>query len=375
MRKIKPVSIIKTFLRFLSRLLSLRQKSVIDFQKNCKKERILIISLTHLGDIVLLFPFLYNLRRSYPYAQIDILVKKQVKEVLVYCPHINNIITYNAKWVVSNNKKGEGFIKTLNIIRQLRKNRYNLSFVTHYHIFNNLISWLSGIAFRVGYNDESDDFLNIHFKKEKRIQHAFNLPLNLLRYLGLKIESDELKIYLGPEDIAFAEELCKKLALPNPPYLIGIHPGAGNREKIWSPVKYAEVIRYLIDKYKAHILLFAGKQEAGIAEKITFFLSDYRYGITDLTGKTTLLQMASLMTKCKVILSNDSGPMHIASSLGRPMVALFTAVPEFQSEIWGPLSKDSRVVSVRDNSVGGSLEDIKAEDVIKALDWAISIRR
>jgi len=362
---LKPISIIKSFLKVISRILLRDQRSIGGFNQYCKADNILVISLTHLGDMVLLSPFLYNLRRNFPNARIDILIKKQVDEILEYCPYINNRIIYNAKWVTS--RKGSGLFKTWDLIRQLKKTRYDLTFVTHPHIFSNMIPWLAGIPFRAGYSDRGDGFLNMRFEKEKKIQHSRNYPLDLLRYLNLKVESEELKLHLGQADIAFAEEFRKSPSLSGASFLIGVHPGAGKRTKIWRVERYAEVIQYLRNKYNAHILLFAGKQEADITEKIQLLLKNDRHKISDFTGKLTILQMAALMGLCKIILTNDSGPMHIASALGKPIVALFIAAADNGIEAWGPLSKNSKVVSMANGKICRP-EDIKAEDVIKALD-------
>lgn len=362
----KLISIIKILLRFTSRLL-LREKSAEDFKKSCKADKILIISLTHLGDIVLLSPFLYNLRRNFPHTQIDILLKEQVNEIIEDCPYINNRIIYNAKWVIAKNRKGDGLVKTLKLIRRLRKSRYGSSFVTHPHIFSNIIPWLARVPFRAGYNDEVDGFLNIHMEKGKCIQHAHNYHLDLLRYLGLEVESKAIEIFLSAKDMTFADEFYRNLSLPAISFFVGIHPGAGIRDKIWLPERFAEVIQYLINRYNAYILLFAGKQEVDITEKIKINLTGYEHRISDFTGKTTLQQMASLMMLCKVILANDSGPMHIASALNKPTVALFAGMPEYRLK-WVPVSEGSLVVSK-----GSRLEDIKVEDVIEALDKILLI--
>src|SRR4030042_2824251 len=253
-------SVIKNIFLFVSRVF-VSPKNIGRFRKNSQTDKILVVSLTHLGDIVLLSPFLGNLRLNYPKARIDILLKEQVSEILKYSPHVDNRIIYNAKWVT--NKTGDGVLKTLRMIRRLRHARYDLCFVTHSHVFSNMMVWLAGIPERIGYGD-GGGFLNIPVKKVQGIQHARDVTLNLLRYLDLKIESVDTRIFLGPEDVTFAERLRKELSISESAsqLLVGIHPGAGRRERIWLPERYAEVIKYLIDRHKARILLFAGKQEA-----------------------------------------------------------------------------------------------------------------
>ncbi len=366
----KPVFFIKRILAVTSGILLQNKPSIEDLNQHGKAGNILVISLTHLGDMVLLSPFLYNLRRNFPDARVDILIKKQVDEIFEYCPYINNRIIYNAKWVTSK-KSGAGLIKTLMLICRLKKNHYDLTFVTHPHIFSNMIACLAGIPFRVGYSDAGDGFLNMRFEKVKRIQHARNYPLDLLRYLALKVESEELNLCLGQAEIAFAEEVRKSLSLSGASFLIGVHPGSGKRTKIWLVEGYAEVMQYLINKHNAHILLFAGKQEADITEKIQLLLKNYQHKISDFTGKLTILQMAALMGLCKVILTNDSGPMHVAAASGKPVVALFIASAGNNIETWGPLSNESKVVSGANGKICRP-EDIKAEDVIKAVDDVIS---
>ncbi len=372
--KFNPISIIKNILRLYSRIFIVHQKGLKDL-RSLKINRILIVSLTHLGDMVLLSPFLRNLRMNFPQTQIDILLKEQVSDLLQYCPHINKRIIYNAKWTVS--KEGGGFLKTFMLIRQLKKNRYDLAFVTHPHIFNNIITWLARIPFRIGYRDQKDNFLNISFYEEDKIQHAYNYPLDLLRYLDLKIESDHQEIHLGSQETAFAEEFCKNLFLHPASLVIGVHPGAGTRERIWLIERYAHVIKYLINKYNAHIFLFGGKQEIDITQKIKTLLKD-QDKISDFSGKTNIGQLCALINRCAIFLANDAGPMHIASALGKPIVALFTATavtPKYGPEIWGPLSKGSKVVFRTDDKTGRlkDMKDIEVEDVIRALDEVIRL--
>jgi lipopolysaccharide heptosyltransferase II len=365
--KFKAIIIIKTALRYASRVFLREQKNAEFFKQDRKANRILVISLTHLGDMVLLSPFLGNLRINFPDAKIDILLKEQVSEILEYCPHIDNRIIYNARWVTS--KKGDGFLKTFDTICRLKKNRYDLCFVTHPHIFSNMIAWLAKIPLRIGYSDKGDRFLNIYIERPREIQHARDVTLNLLKQLGLKIESNSLEIYLGKQDIAYAEDFFKDLS--DISLIIGIHPGAGNRERIWLPERYAQVIKYLIQKYKAHILIFAAKQETDIVEAIMRFIADYQNRVYSLAGKTSVRQMASFMQRCDVLLANDAGPLHIASALGKPTVALFARTPDYWPKIWGPLAENSIVISGQGKGLARP-EDIKAEDVIKALDELIS---
>ncbi len=160
--------------------------------------------------------------------------------------------------------------------------------------------------------------------------------------------------------------------------MIAIHPGASDPAKRWPENRFAELMDNLVERYKAKIIMIGASGMTDIVGKIT---SSTKGKAIDLTGKTTIGQLTALLMRCDLLVSNDSGPVHIAAGVGTPVVSIFTRnQPGINPERWKPLGKQARTVSVLPSQNSGIsfkkartpdikyLELIPTEAVLEAVD-------
>ena len=290
-----------------------------------KIRKILIIKPAAIGDVLLCTPVAENLRHNFPDAKIVFLTQKFCKEVLTGNPFIDRILTYDLK--LDNGRC---------IIRNIRKQKYDLIIDLFGNPRTAIITFRSGARYKVGYRFNWRS-IAYNIKVTPRGGEVHNVEFNLdsLRALGLEIITDKPKFYLNPIHHEFAENFFKLNGLDKS-NVIGINPSGTWPTKVWYSEKFIGLIKRLNSKYK--LLLFWGlPNELKEAEKIKSAAGENIY----LIPETDLKYMAALQMKCKVFLTNDTGPMHIAWINGVNTAAIFGPTnPKLQ----GPLSVNSVVI-------------------------------
>jgi len=303
-------------------------------------KNILIVRTDRIGDVVLTTPSITALRQHYPNAKISILVTPLTRELVEGNSCLDEVIIDDRK----GEHKGYGFFK---LIRLIRRKRFDAAIIYHTKRRTNLACFLAGIPIRIGYKNKKFGFLLSHpivDTRRKGEKHEAQYCLDVLK--ELEIESTDLNIYLpvSEESVVWAERFCKDYQIEKGDQLIAIHSGASDPSKQWSENHFAELIDSLIDHYSAKIVMIGSSKVSNGAKKIMSLTSGK---IIDVTGKTTVGQLAALITRCNLLVSNDSGPVHVAAGVGTPVISIFTRnQPGINPERWKPLSEQSRVVSV-----------------------------
>ena len=310
-------------------------------------KKLLVISLTHLGDSILLLSFLESMKNEWPFAAIDIVVKEGVQEIFVHAKGVETVICYDAPWVTGRKVGIDVLRKICALVWKLRKSPYDGVFVTNYHLYSNLLAWLSGCPIRIGYAIEGDLFLNVIVPHSFYDTHAMHRPVNMLRWIRKSdIKVPELRIDISTAADEWAEKMFQER---NINCAIGIHPGSGGRQKVWPAEKFAFVVNEVLKKIpRITIILFGNRLEEQAASIITSSVSEYwKSRLINLCNITSIQQMAAVMKRCHLVLVNDSGPMHIAVAVRVRGIALFG--PSNQ-KIWAPLSWNWITLIPRDGS-------------------------
>lgn len=318
--------------------------------KDCKK--VLVRGVNWVGDAVMTLPALGALRKALPEARISLLVKPWVSPLFEQNPHVDETIVYGNEY--------QGTTGKIKMSLLLRKKGFCSAILFQNAFDAALISFLAGIKERVGYNRDARGFLlttavavphNLH-----ELHHIFYY-LNLLKQLGIKTEFSSPYIYISLDERLSAREFLKDMKRP----ILGINPGAAyGSAKRWFPERFSEIANWFLKDTRGSIVIFGGKGEVDIAQEIEKFiciqesnplplqLSDSSPpplakglaatsfeserggfnkvgygGILNLAGKTSLRELVSLTSECDVVVTNDSGPLHIAYAVGTPLVALF----------------------------------------------------
>jgi len=282
------------------------------------------------GDTILTYPTLEALKRRFPDSTITILVPGHLADLWKTSPYVDEIIPF---------EKRKGFmsiVEDFRISRSLKQKGFDLGLILPRSFRSAFQLFLAGIPIRIGYADEGRSFLLTHRisrRKEVLRSHRVYYYHELLGFLEKMNDLVPLRLPLREEDRTWAEEVLKESGLLDGRPLIGINPGAAyGLAKCWHPDRFAELGRRLSRKWKATVLIFGRAEEREMANKI---LQQMGGAGVDFTGKTGLLQLAAFLEKCCLLVSNDTGTMHVAAAIGTPVVAIFGSTDPVTTGPWG----------------------------------------
>ncbi len=295
------------------------------FDKNMVK-RILVIKPSAIGDVLLSTPVIENLRHSFPDAQINFLTQSYCKEILIDNPFLSRVLTFDIA-------KGDS---SFCLIKNIHDQKYDLIIDLFGNPRTAIITLNSEARYKVGFTFSWRRIAyNIKVKARSSEVHNIEFNLDALRALNLEIITNTPRFYLNTIHYEFAEKFFNENGLNNT-QVIGINPSGTWETKVWYLEKFTELAKRLGSKYK--ILIFWGYgNEKDAAEKIQKEIGSNAVVIPELNLK----YMGALLKKCKAFVTNDTGPMHIAWTLGVNVAAIFGPT---NSHLQGPLSENSIVI-------------------------------
>ncbi len=321
-------------------------------------ERILAVRIDNrLGNLLLITPFLRRLRGCFPGTRIDLLVSRAFAEVLEGNPNIDRLIVADKA----------GFIRRpwrfVRFVRDMRGNHYNLCIdLSSSHTFSvtsGCAVRLSGSPLRLGFRrGESDRFLNIQVDPPVESMHEAAIHLSLLDGLGQGDNNLDLDYTVSEDELLAGQEVVTKLGLEGGP-IIAVFIGARG-EKAWGDDRFIEVAGELSKTFP--VLIMGGDNEAGRIEFIRGAIDsvcgsgmEKRIGIAPLMPIRTF---AALVSHCSLFISGDCGPMHLASALGIPVLAIFN-VDNYVK--YGPLGEGNRVLYEPEENIPSHVVKIARE--------------
>ena len=287
------------------------------FPKDFTPERILVIKLDHLGDVLLATPVFSNLRRAYPNAELHALTGTWSRVVLERHPDVNKVIEYNSP-AFCRTGQPTSLRETFKLYRELRRQKYDLMVdlrsdwrMVWFAFLRLTPKRFSRAALQVANKLGFAQFSGIH-------ETARNL--DVLRQADIPTPVRTAIFSVTAEDKEWASELLATYQMKRQRPLIAIHPGSPIVLKRWVPERFAELADWLIDQKRAQILYVGVEDEIPI---ITEIQARMREESINIAGKTTLIQLASILHTCNVFIGNDSGPMHLAAAVGTQTIGLY----------------------------------------------------
>lgn len=342
-------------------------------------KKILVIRTDRLGDVVLTTPALKALRESCPQSHIAIMVNPHTQELLEDNPYIDEVIVYDK------DKKDRGVIGFLKFVMALKKKRFDLAIVLHTKKRTELITFLADIPKRIGYGNRKFGFLltdRIPDTRHLGLKHEIDYCLDILRKLGLKIRDRKPYIAVKKESLKWVDDFLKTQSISGHDKIAGLHPGASCPSKRWLKERFVILANRLVEDYGFKILIIAhGKENVAIADELA---KNIRSPVINLAGRLTLSQLAAALKRCAIFISNDSGPVHIASAIGTPVISIFGRNQAGLSPLrWGPVGmRDKYLHKEVGCSVCGAhkceisfdcLKAITVEDVLKSVDDILKV--
>jgi lipopolysaccharide heptosyltransferase II len=309
--------------------------------------RILIVRVDLLGDVVLSTPAVRALRRAYPRAKIDMLTQAPFDGIVAGDPDLNRVLVWNPHvWRNPRNwLRPAPWRAALSMLGRMRLPRYDLAISVSGDI-GSIVTRLSGARRRVGYADEAySSFMTDPVPGARYLtrRHEVRYVLALAEAAGGVVapgdEVPRLSVapYLSVRMQATLAEARARLGATGP--LIALHAGARNGQaKRWPARHWATLARLLSDELGAVVALTGAPGEAPLAGDVERMAGR---PLLNLCGQTSLPELKALLAACDLVISGDSGPMHIACALGRPVIALHGPT---DPAISGPTTPDAIVL-------------------------------
>jgi len=210
------------------------------------------------------------------------------------------------------------------LARALRAERFDLSLDLQGLFRASIFGWLARARWRVGFRNRQElTFLlnNLPVIPDRRDVHAVDGYLGFARFLEAPVEPVEFGLPVPEQDREWADDFLRRHDVAGDEYVVALMPGARWETKRWPPDRFATVAELLAQRFDARFLITGGPDDRAAAQAIAALAGGAR--VVDATGQTSLRQLASLLLRCRLVISNDSGPMHIAAALGVPVVAIF----------------------------------------------------
>jgi heptosyltransferase-1 len=275
--------------------------------------RILLIKPSSLGDIIHALPTAAALRRAFPSASLTWLVKREWAEVLESNPHVDRVMPLDSSM--------RGWSSA---VRAIRSDRFDLVVDAQGLFRSALLGWLSGAPVRVGFSagrEGSSLFYTQRVPLPHPVLHAVDRCLMLAWALGAPRDSRRLEFPL-PQDPATETRVSNLLlaeGIAPGAILAGVNPSARWPTKQWSPASFAAVADRLQEEGVVVVIVGARSDRSVVDE----LMSRMKRPPVDLCGKTGIKDLIALFRRVRVLITNDSGPMHVAAAVGTPVVALF----------------------------------------------------
>lgn len=296
--------------------------------------KILVIRVDGIGDLLNSTPALSLLRENYPSAEITVLARPLNASVLIGNPDVDRILVYDR------DGKHRGFLAQFQFYRELRRERFQLVVAMQTAMSSHLVAFLSGAPYRLGRYQKRFRSTLTHAwrgKYPKGDTHEVDRNLELVRLICNGKGKRELIFHLLPDEIDTAKSQLTSWDIDSETFLIGIHPGGSSFDKRWPERQYAELADRLAHCYNATLLLLRGPGEEALTDNIQKAMQS-----TAIThAPETIRELGALLSCCDLVVCNDSGPMHLAAAVDVPTVAIFGPTDHVA---WHPLSENASIV-------------------------------
>ncbi len=298
-------------------------------------KRILVRAPNWIGDSVMCLPALESLKALFPSSEITVLTKTRSVPVFQNNPFIKDIVEYDDK------KRHRGLRGRLRLAGELKERGFDLAVLFQNAFDAAFISFVAGIPERAGYaRDLRSGLLTkaVRVTKEIKKRHQVFYYLNIVENLGGRAGSHIPRIYLSDGESAWADEFIRKSGLTGA-CLVGAAPGASyGPAKRWGAENFAQALAMLSQSFKCIPVIFGGTEDMEVCAEVA---GKIRGKHLNVAGLTTLRQFMALLARVKVLITNDSGPMHISSALDVPTIAVFGSTDPL---LTGPSAEKARVI-------------------------------
>jgi len=296
-------------------------------------KKILIVRNDRFGEFLLNIPALRALKETFAGAKLIAVIDPKVRELAENIPFIDGVI----EWGQVKHPLSE----KLKLIGTLKKIKFDMAIILNPSKEFNIITYMAGIPIRVGYDRKWGFLLNRRIEDKKYLgeKHEVEYNLDLVNLVGAR--TDDLSLTLKINEEASVDSA------------VAIHPWTSDPVKQWPEEYFQKLAKRLNEGLNLKIIII-GKQE----EQGRNYYDSLRSGVINMTNKTNLVQLAAILKKCRLLISGDSGPVHLAAAVGTPVLAIFrNDLSGKTAKRWGPWGKNHAVIE------RSKLSDITVDEV------------
>lgn len=278
-----------------------------------KIKRVLFITLSNIGDIILTTPVLAVLKKEFPQASIDVISGPNGKEIFLGHPFVSALVLYDKLSSVQSKRQ---------LVKNLRDNKYDLVI----DLRNSLFPFLIGARHRT----------SLMWKRPSGLRHKRDEHILKLKEIGLDITPAPFSFHIDSKDEAFVNKTLADMGTKKD--FVVVSPGAKSHIKRWNKKGFALICDRLMDEINMDVIMVGGTQDKEIVSEITAYMKNKA---RDLTSQLTLKQLGALIKSSKLLITNDSAPLHVGSAVGARVLAIFGPTDPRK---YGPTGKHDTVI-------------------------------
>ena len=309
--------------------------------------KILIINPFGIGDVIFSTPLIEAVKRIFPQSYIAYICNRRVSELIRTNPRLNKIFVYEKDDYreIWRRSKIRCLMKVLSFLRSIKKESFDISIDLSLSYQYSMFFKIIGIKTRAGFNYRNrGKFLTHKIDIESfDDKHVVEYYLDVLRLLGIDVSKDiaSPRIYASEASLRFGDKFLKENSVTKTDLLIGMVPGCGASwgqdagRRRWDKKNFSALANRLIEKYNARIVLLGNSKEVGICEDVRSATGNR---VINYCGKTSIEMLIGILTRCKALITNEGGVLHMAAGLGINTVSIFGPVDE---ATYGPYPKSA----------------------------------
>ena len=302
------------------------------------KQNVLLVNITRLGDMLQATPTIAGIKMENPNCKITVLVEKQFSEVCHYLPNIDEVIALDLGMTVrSLAREQEGIIDAFDyvseVVEDLRSRNFDYCLNMSSSAYTALLLKMVGIDRNGGWTSDeeghrviSSDWARLFASSVFHQNRQYN-SLNLVDIFRCSADVDihprQLQINLLPEALSYADNLLAEASFTNTGPLIAVQAGASQQKRQWLPRNFVQFIDILVKQHNARVVMVGTNKEIEIIQPILDGCNSPN--VFNAAGKTSIPQLAAVLSKCKLLVTGDTGTMHVSVAAGTPVVSMFLA--------------------------------------------------
>jgi lipopolysaccharide heptosyltransferase II len=307
--------------------------------------RVLLLRLERIGDLLMTLDAIRLARSIWPSAEIDLIVGRWNLPLAELIADVTRVEAMTVPWLAREGG-GDSWRALVATARLWATRRYDVAINFEPDIRSNFLMWWSNAAVRAGYSSSGGAAFLTHATTYDPAQHVGVNACALVERVALATSASRTSATAGRGRLALPSTIDASLphaldiaARP----LIGIHTSGGRESKQWDPDRFAEVARRLVSSRGGTVVLTGAHDDRSLVDRVQAQLGGVP--VVNMSGATGLVALASVLAKLDVIVTGDTGPMHLASAVGTPVVALFGPSDPAR---YGPRARSERILTAVD---------------------------